>query len=132
MAGEQNLDKILGQLSPILHPSIYVFCSIKNASYGDYAHTEPLTSIREQEGLSLVISQANADREGLAYQGTFRCITLQVHSSLESVGLTAVMASTLAEHSISANVIAGYYHDHVLVPAGKARLAMAILTNLKN
>lgn len=41
MTGEENLDKILHQLSPILHPITYVFCSIKNASYGDYAHTEP-------------------------------------------------------------------------------------------
>ena len=130
MAGEENLDRIIRQLSPQLLPSIYVFCSLKEAHYGDYAHTQPLASVAEKEGLTLVITKDNADQEGLIYQGLFRCISLNVHSSLESVGLTAVVSGALAEQSISANIIAGYYHDHILVPAAKTDLAMQTLRNL--
>ena len=57
----------------------------------------------------------------------FRLITLTVHSSLEAVGLTAVVTNKLAEHKISANVVAAYYHDHIFVPCEKAKKAMEVL-----
>jgi hypothetical protein len=60
----------------------------------------------------------------------FRCITLSVHSSLDAVGLTAVVATQLAAHNISANVIAAFYHDHVFVPAPHADAALAALQAL--
>ena len=49
----------------------------------------------------------------------FKLITLTVHSSLKSVGLTAAVTSKLAEYEISANVVAAYYHDHIFVPYEK-------------
>ena len=87
MSGETNLDTLLRTLNPSLQTEIYVFCSIPNAKYGDWAHTHPIASVMEEEGLTLILSQASADQAGLSYSGTFRCIELQVHSSLEAVGL---------------------------------------------
>lgn len=84
----------------------------------------------EAEGLTLVIPKQRADQHGIAYEGTFRCITLSVHSSLEAVGLTAVIATKLTEHNISANVIAAYYHDHVFVQNGRAEDALSVLKAL--
>ena len=46
------------------------------------------------------------------------------------MGLTAVVARTLAAESISANVIAGYHHDHVFVPAERADDALELLAQL--
>jgi len=57
----------------------------------------------------------------------FARITLQVHSSLDAVGLTAVVANRLADQGISANVIAGYYHDHIYVAAADGPRVVAIL-----
>ena len=57
----------------------------------------------------------------------FKLITLTVHSSLKSVGLTAAVTSKLAEYEISANVVAAYYHDHIFVPYEKAKKAMEVL-----
>jgi hypothetical protein len=54
-------------------------------------------------------------------------ITLTVHSSLEAVGLTAAVSAKLTEHNISANVIAAYYHDHILVQSERAEDAMKAL-----
>ena len=127
MAGDTDLHALLEDLSPSLSLDTYVFCTVEGARYGDLAHTQPLASIAEREGLTLVMTRAHADQEGLAYDGTFRCITLEVHSSLEAVGLTAAVASALAPHGISANVMAGYHHDHILVAAHHADLALRVL-----
>ena len=129
MAGETDLNALLGDLRPSLSPSTYVFCTVEGARYGDLAHTQPLASITEREGLTLVMTQAYADQADLAYEGTFRCITLDVHSSLEAVGLTAAVADVLGRHGISANVLAGYHHDHVFVPEHQAEAALACLRN---
>ena len=130
MAGEMDLNKLVATMSPQLRPELYVFCTVAGARYGDFAEADPIATFQEAEGLTLVLEQARADLLGLAYEGTFNCITLLVHSSLEAVGLTAVIATTLTQHNISANVIAGYYHDHVFVPSERAAEATAVLTQL--
>jgi hypothetical protein len=107
-----------------------VFCTVANAAYGDLATTEPFASVQEEEGLTIILVQAQADGADLPYNGTFRCITLTVHSSLEAVGLTAVISTKLAQHQISANVIAGFHHDHIFVPADQVESALQALASL--
>jgi hypothetical protein len=75
--------------------------------------------IREAEGTTLI-------RPG---KGWAR-ITLDIHSSLEAVGLTARVATALTEHGISANMIAGFHHDHVFVPWERRDEAMTALRGL--
>ena len=53
-----------------------------------------------------------------------------MHSSLQAVGLTAAVSTALAEAGLSANVIAGYFHDHLFVQTESALPAMAALTAL--
>ncbi|NOC82130.1 ACT domain-containing protein [Ruegeria sp. HKCCD6428] len=84
-------------------------------------------SCAEAEGLSLVVPIAAAPQDAVA----MRCITLQVHSSLEGVGLTAAVSSALARAGIPANMVAGYHHDHVYVPSGCSQDAMRILQDLQ-
>jgi len=43
---------------------------------------------------------------------------------------TASVATELANHGISANVVAVYYHDHIFVPEQKAEEALEILRRL--
>ena len=130
MSGETDIAKILSSLQPQLLEHSYVFCTFQGARYGDWAHTQPVMSMMEKEGLTLVIEQGRAQREGLHYEGVFRCITLGVESSLEAVGLTAIMASALTERKISPNVVAGYHHDHVFVPADRAQEALEVMKQL--
>ena len=130
MAGERDLDKMLANMAPSLLPGEFVFCSMPGASYGDFADLKPLASVVEAEGLSLLLPRQSADDSGLAYESVHRCISLGVHSSLEAVGLTAAVADCLAGQGISANVIAGCFHDHILVPAGRSGDAMAALSSV--
>ena len=75
--------------------------------------------IREAEGITLV-------RPG---EGWAR-ITLDIHSSLDAVGLTARVSAALAERGISANIIAALNHDHVFVPWDRRDEALAALRGL--
>ncbi len=129
MAGIMALEQLLKTLSPQLQAGDYVFCTLAGR-YGDFAGLSPLASFQEAEGLTLVLAAEQAERAGLAYQGLFRLITLSVHSSLEAVGLTAAVATCLTEQGISANVIAAYYHDYILVPKVRAQDALAALKAL--
>ena len=127
MVGETNLSRLLASMAPRLLPDEYVFCTVRDGKYGDYAEASPLASFLETEGLTLLVTKKNADKTKLKYDSIFKGITLTVHSSLEAVGLTAAVSSKLAEKDISANVIAAYYHDHVFVQLEKANLAIEAL-----
>ena len=130
MTGESNLNTLLASMSPLLDEEEYVFWSAKDARYGDHIDLQPVASCMEPEGLTLVIAKSTANANQISYEATFKRITLEVHSSLEAVGLTAAFAKKLSEHGISVNVIAGYFHDHIFVQSELADKAMTALGEL--
>lgn len=130
--GGTELTALLKHMQPMLLPEEYVFVSFESGSYGDYANLTPIASFQEKEGLTLVVPRSAADHSQHAYSGVFKCITLQIHSSLEAVGLTAAFATQLTEHGISANVIAGFYHDHIFVGLADASKALSALKELSS
>ena len=130
--GETDLSALLAGLAPELLEGEFVFCTFEGARYGDHAALEPFAAVTEREGLTLVVPRERADAHGLSYTSVWRGITLTVHSSLEAVGLTAAVSRALAERGISANMIAGYYHDHVFVQTGQAEEAIEVLSRLES
>ncbi|MEM8982635.1 MAG: ACT domain-containing protein [Pseudomonadota bacterium] len=129
MSGVTDLEYLLRHASPVLDPAKYVIVSIDPA-INNAVIASALATFREDEGLTIIVEQSIADTHELSYDGTFSRITLMVHSSLEAVGLTAAFATKLAAAKISANVFAGYYHDHIFVPerdGERARTALARL-----
>lgn len=129
MNGIINLSTLLATMKPEIMAGDWVFCTVEGTLV-DYAHLNPLATFKEAEGLTLLLSQTQADHNCIAYSDTFKQITLTVHSSLAAVGLTAAIATQLTEHNISANVVAAYYHDHIFIPADKAQLALAAINRL--
>ncbi len=129
MSGEQNLVKLLETMSPVLRDGEYVFLTTEGC-YGDFAELKPVAVFQEDEGLSLIVPAENASAAGWNTDIRFCMITLNVHSSLEAVGLTAAVSSKLAENGISANVFAAYYHDHIFVQASLAETALSSLKEL--
>ena len=130
--GIKNLSQILTMLTPTLAPEQYVYCTIPISRQIDVNTLKALAIIREDEGLTLILELETAKKHGFVHQGLYRCITLKVHSSLEAVGLTAAVSHALAHHQIPANMLAGYFHDHILVPESEAEAAMAILSELSD
>ncbi len=92
----------------------------------------PVVTILEDEGMTVVVSKKQADAYKLPFSIVFHKISLNIHSSLEAVGLTAAISTALASHNISANVVAGYYHDHIYIPKDSADLALEILEGLRH
>lgn len=127
-----NLAEMIRQLQPELDTEEYVFLSFPDPAAVDAAALEPLCGFQEKEGLSLIIRAKTAAVRDLPSEPRFRRITLTVLSSLESVGLTAAVAGCLANHGISANVVAAFHHDHIFVPAAKSEAAMAALRELSS
>lgn len=130
MNGEKNLNKLLSTMSPELVCGDFVFLSIQRASYGDYAELQPIVTVSEDEGLTLIVPKSKADEHSHSYESVYRRISLKVHSSLDAVGLTAAVSTKLTENGLSANIIAGYYHDHLFVQKEVADTAVSILLDL--
>lgn len=130
VAGEMNLANLLKHMRPELQPGLYVFATVAPEMARDWIELKPLGTFREAEGLTLIVEQAEAVKAGLTCSGPMRQITLMIHSALEAVGLTAAFAAALTREGISANVIAGYYHDHIFVPEADAERAVRALETL--
>lgn len=129
MAGEKNLKILLKNMTPILDDHEYVFVTT-HKKLCDMVDLNPLCSFVEDEGLTLIILKNIAFAEGLEFEGIFKKISLKVHSSLDAVGLTAVVASKLKDSNISANVVAAYYHDHIFVQSHMSEKALNCLMDL--
>lgn len=112
-------------MEPCLHKGDYVFCTVPSLSGLEAAQLAGM--FREEEGFTVIIEKALADKLQLPYSFVAAWITLTVHSSLQAVGLTAAFSSALAAAGISCNVVAAFYHDHIFVPRKYADLAMDIL-----
>ncbi|WP_455359831.1 ACT domain-containing protein [Streptomyces sp. SYSU K21746] len=136
MSGESDLRELLSGMRPRLNPGRYVFTTTTattTATSADGAMARgitPVVTVTEDEGLTLVLRQEQADAEGLAYDYVAGWITLRVHSALDAVGLTAAVARELADAGLSCNVVAGYHHDHLFVPYERAAEAVSLLEAL--
>ncbi|WP_282162302.1 ACT domain-containing protein [Ulvibacterium marinum] len=128
MSGETRLKKLINEIDPRLNPGEYVFSTVSTTDTIDRANI--LCEFKEQEGITVILERTQAETYGLTYEFVAAWITLNVHSALEAKGLTAKVATALAEHNISCNVIAGYYHDHLFVPHAEGNKAVDVLKAL--
>jgi hypothetical protein len=123
MSPERDLDVLLATLDVERRPGTFVYHQRVSA-----AAPVPgaLAMIDEGDTTAYVVD------EGTVVGGQFRSawLTLTVHSALDAVGLTAAVAAALAAEGIPANVLAGYVHDHLLVPVERADDAIAAIRAL--
>jgi len=89
-------------------------------------------TVVEDEGVTAVVSVADAERLGIEPGFVAAWLTLEVPSALDIVGLTAAVATALAAEGIACNVLAGYHHDHLLVPVDQADRAITALAALRS
>lgn len=126
MSGLTDLQQMLATLEPKVREGEFVFVA-------EPAGSPPLVPdamILEDEGRTFVVRREAADAAGLPYEFVGSWITLTVHSSLDAVGLTAAFSAALAEAGISCNVLAGLFHDHILVAVEQCDDAVAALRRL--
>ncbi|HEY0505657.1 MAG TPA: ACT domain-containing protein [Lysobacter sp.] len=128
MSGERDLARLLATLNASAREGEYAFVTRPAADPG--LAVTASASVRETEGFTYVVPCAVADAHGLAYDFRAAWLTLDVHSALDAVGLTAAVATALARHGIPCNVLAGFHHDHLLVAADRRDDALAVLADL--
>jgi hypothetical protein len=126
--GERDLGSMLRSLTVERRPGVFAFISIEQPS-GELA-AQAVAMVEEPEGITLVLPADAAREAGLTPVFEAAWLTLAVHSSLAAVGLTAAVSRALAAAGIPCNVIAGTYHDHLLVPVARAAEAHTLLTDL--
>jgi predicted N-acetyltransferase YhbS len=127
MTAEKDLQTLLATMHPVRRDGEFVYVL--------WPHGRPLeggimAAVREAEGLTVVMARDDAEALALPYDFVGAWITLQVHSSLEAVGLTAAVGAALTEAKISCNVLAGFHHDHLMVPVADADRALEVLHEL--
>lgn len=134
MPGETQLSTLLSSMKPKLQTGRWVFASIRSDRLTEVFNLINLKEMQgfyqEDEGATLILEDSQAKLINVATSEVFSAISLTVHSSLEAVGLTAAISTALANDGISANIIAGYYHDHIYVPEKKATKALNCLNKL--
>ena len=128
MPGVTNLNKIIKTLSPKLNKGDYVFCTKNDLQ--NINNLKVICLFKESEGYTFVLPKEYADELKLKYSYTASWITLCIHTSLEAVGLTAIISNAFTKENISCNIIAAYYHDHIFVAKEDTEKALDILNQL--
>ena len=128
MTGETELTKLIQSMRPRLNTGDYVF--VLKPSSIQVPSDIIICLFQEKEGTTLILEKQNADNLSLNYDSIMAWITLDIHSSLEAVGLTAAVSNALTKKSISCNVVAAYHHDHIFVDKNDAEKAFKTLNDL--
>ncbi len=115
-------------LEPFLHEGTFVFACVQDPDVARSLHA--VASIQESEGVTVVVPEHVALREGLEILFRAAWISLRMPSDLDAVGLTAAFSAALAKEGVACNVVAGAFHDHIFVPVETADEAMGILQEL--
>jgi hypothetical protein len=127
--GETDLRVLLASMEPELVPGEWVYTTA-STGLALPAGADPVVLVREREGVTLVLARSDADRLGLVYGYVAAMVSLRVHSALAAVGLTAAVASCLADAGLSCNVVAGFHHDHLFVPYERGAECVELLRRL--
>jgi hypothetical protein len=124
-----NLPELLRSLDPVRNRGVYVYSTVPAGA--GLNNVAAVAFFREAEGVTVITTEEEAVRAGFPILFRASWITLNVHSDLQAVGLTAAIAQALADAGISCNVVAAVHHDHIFVPYGRADDAFACLKALQ-
>ena len=123
--GETDLAAMLATLSVQRRPGVFAYIAVQVPTPGLIAAAHAM--VKEGRLTTIVLPVDAAERAGQAADAQFAWLTLTVQSSLDAVGLTAAVSARLAAIGIPCNVLAGYHHDHLLVPVDRVDDAIDVL-----
>jgi hypothetical protein len=129
MTGETSLQRLLATMRAKLSDRAFAFATAQSVQDVP-SSVNAIGTFVEEEGVTIIAPVDEIEPTNLDLSAPWAMISLTVHSSLSAVGLTARIATALAKEGISANMIAGYYHDHIFVPWDKRDAAMLALDEL--
>jgi uncharacterized protein len=122
---------MLAGMTPILADGVYHFCATVDENLAKRLFGRALAAFREDEGFAFVLTDSDALENHFDRSLPMSRIVLQVFSALDGVGLTAGVATALADEGIPCNMIAAFHHDNVFVPVGDLNRSLAILERVQ-
>jgi uncharacterized protein len=125
--GETDLEALLAALQVTRRPGTFTFVTVAASDHELIGAAQ--ATVSEPEGLTLVVPVDDARTAGFAVTFEAAWLTLEMHSALDAVGLTAEVSTRLARAGIACNVIAGTFHDHLLVPVDRCDEAIELLVD---
>lgn len=131
MTAEADLTELLCSLTVSRRPGVYTVVTLEGEP-SPSIRAEAAAVIDEDEGTTLVVPTEVARANGWAVDFEAAWLTLDVHSALDAVGLTAAVSTALTDAGIACNVLAGYHHDHLLVPVHRVDTALNALATLRH
>ena len=129
MTGETHLPNILANLEVDVRAGTFFVLTRRSPDAAADAVAE--ARITEAEGITYVVPEAYARACGEPPGFVASWLSLRVHSALNAVGVTAAVSGALAGRGIACTVIAGFHHDHLLVPAARRDDAIAAIRSLR-
>jgi hypothetical protein len=129
MTAQTELSEVLKTLNVSCDDVSYGFVSVENTQFK--FEEGMIGTFQEKEGVTIIATNEYLAKNGLKPEALFAKLTVEIETSLQLVGLTAILATKLAENNISSNVIAGYFHDHIFVQYDARQKALEVLNNLK-
>ncbi|MEE8482683.1 MAG: ACT domain-containing protein [Acidiferrobacterales bacterium] len=124
--------EMISGMTPDVRPGIFVFVTADDPALVASLSSQAISTFKEEEGMSMLIPVELAEKSMLNVDHPMRCITLNVYSSLEGVGLTAAVSTALGDNAIPCNMVAAFHHDQVFVPSDMCDQAMEVLASLQN
>ncbi len=121
-----DLGRILASLEVVRRDGVFAVCSVDDVPDADVEAV-----VFEDEGITVVLPLEQAEERRLSWGLEAAWLTIEVRTALDGVGLTAALARALADVGIPCNVLAGYHHDHLLVPVGDADAAVEAIEALR-
>jgi len=124
--GETDLAAMLATLGVQRRPGVFTYIAVEVPTAGLIAAAHAV--VKEGRLTTIVLPIDAAERAGQLATVELAWLTVTVQSSLEAVGLTAAISARLTALDIPCNVLAGYHHDHLLVPVDRVDDAVDALT----
>lgn len=135
--GETDLAAILDALTVSRRAGVFHVVAVAAAQAGGLGVGSGIEAlIREPEAVgetvTVVCDTEALERHGWSSAFDAAWLTIDVHTSMEAVGLTAAMSAALGAQQIPCNILAGFHHDHLLVPVDLADRAVDCLLSLRD
>jgi uncharacterized protein len=127
MSGQKNLAEVIKSLKASCDNIEYGFAAVQNNKIS--IDDQVFCTVKENEGFTIIADKKYFETNGIKYDCPFAKLTIETHTSLDLIGLTAVLSKKLADNNIPANIIAGYYHDHIFVPYELRQKAIDLINN---
>lgn len=125
------LTKALANLAPVLQPDSLVFCSTFHTTGAAELMASARATLIEDEGLSLILPRTEAVAAGLAFDETYRQITLMTRTRGYVFNFVPTIGKALSRAEIHTYFVNGAQHAHVMVPARQADQAVDVLRKLR-